>query len=171
MSMNIRQQKYKKNRLLGMNQYNAAKAAGYSESTSRTKNHKIERSIKVDISNAFEQVGLTDKAIVEYALEGMRATRMRACDVYVQKDEDGNYKINENSNDFIEVEDWFARHKFFTTALELMGKSRMKGKVAPDSLVPIESLLVELIKKHGSNGSGFKITRVEHSTLDKYLQK
>ncbi len=59
--MNIRQQKYKANRLAGMNQYNAARAAGYSESMSRTHNDRLERAMKGDIVNALEQAGITDK--------------------------------------------------------------------------------------------------------------
>lgn len=59
--MNIRLQKYKQNRLKGMNQYNAARAAGFSESYSRTRTHKIEESIKIDIENALERAGITEK--------------------------------------------------------------------------------------------------------------
>lgn len=52
---------------------------------------------------------------------------------------------------------------------------RVDGKVTQKteggSLEPIETLLVELIKKHRDNGDGFRITRVGHSALDKCIQK
>lgn len=63
--MNLRQKRYKYNRMRGMNQYNAAKAAGYSESYSRTHNDRIERATKSDILDALEQAGITDKFIAE----------------------------------------------------------------------------------------------------------
>lgn len=56
---NERQMKYKANRIKGMNQYNSARAAGYSESTSRNHNHELERVTKCDIRDALEQAGLT----------------------------------------------------------------------------------------------------------------
>ena len=59
--MNIRQQKYKANRIAGMNQYNAARAAGYSETTSRNHSDRLERVMKGDIQDALEQAGITDK--------------------------------------------------------------------------------------------------------------
>lgn len=60
--MNIRQQKYKKNRLLGMNQYNAAIAAGYSENSAR--NHTTELEKRVKIEDVLERKGLTDEVLV-----------------------------------------------------------------------------------------------------------
>ncbi|MBU1051084.1 MAG: hypothetical protein KJ718_00830 [Nanoarchaeota archaeon] len=100
--MNIRLQKYKKNRLVGMNQYNAARAAGYSEGYSR-KACKIEMSAKISMADAFEQAGFTDKKIIEVALEGMGATKLYG-------------KAG------LEHADWSARHRFFETVLRLMNK-------------------------------------------------
>ena len=48
---------------------------------------------------------------------------------------------------------------------EVEGQSDKKG------LIPIETLLVELIKKNRDNGDGFRITRVKHSSLDRCLQE
>lgn len=122
----IRLQKYKKNRIAGMNRYNAARAAGYSESYADKCAKKLEAQIETDLRNAFERRGWTDKAIVEYAMEALQAMRLQACDVIVRK-EDGKLVPNENSNDFIEIPDWNARHKFFATIMELT--SRIKTKV------------------------------------------
>ena len=59
--MNARQERYKANRIAGMSQYNSARAAGYSESYSRTHNDKLERATKSDIADALERAGLTTK--------------------------------------------------------------------------------------------------------------
>jgi len=119
------------NRLKGMSQYNAARAAGYCHYTA-TKACRIEKGVNGSIMQALEQAGFTDKFISEYIHEALKATRFQSCDVYVQN-ENGQYKINENSNDFIEVPDWNARHKFFDTMLKLQGKIKT-GPVAVASV-------------------------------------
>ena len=58
--MNDRQKRYKANRIKGMNQHNAAIAAGYSEKYSRQA-CRIERLVKVSIADALERAGLTEK--------------------------------------------------------------------------------------------------------------
>lgn len=58
--MNIRQEKYKSNRLLGMTQYAAARAAGYSETRSRQA-CRIEKLVKASIIEELEIAGVTDK--------------------------------------------------------------------------------------------------------------
>lgn len=102
--MNLRLKKYKQNRLKGMNQYNAARAAGYSETTARTKNHKLEKSIKVDMIDLLDQVGLTDKALAEHIQEGLYES------------------VKPYGKDGDEGPDWAARHKYCETILKLKGK-------------------------------------------------
>lgn len=121
----LRLQKYKQNRLAGMNRYNAAIAAGYSESYALKCAKKIEAQVATDLKDVFERKGLTDKALVEFALEALQAVKLQSCDIYV-KTEDGKTVINKNSNDFIEVPDWHARHKFFQTIMELTGRIKIK---------------------------------------------
>lgn len=57
--MNIRRKKYRANRIAGMNQYNAAIAAGYGHYTAR-KACVIEKGVKRSIIDELERVGLTD---------------------------------------------------------------------------------------------------------------
>ena len=128
-----RVQLYKKNRLAGMNRYNAMRAAGYSHHYANTRGPKyLESVIESDMRNVAERQGLTDRALVAFAIKGMQATRLQTCDIYV-KDENGKLKINKNSNDFIEVPDWAARHRFFNTICELSGRLKTQiehsGKV------------------------------------------
>jgi hypothetical protein len=44
-----------------MNQYNAARAAGYSENMARKHPERLEKAVKGGILEALEQVGITDK--------------------------------------------------------------------------------------------------------------
>ena len=125
--MNIRQQKYKKNRLLGMKPENAAVSAGFSVSYARAKAYRIEKSAKIGMVDAFERAGLTDKAIVEHALKGLNAMKLQSCNVYISKPNAESIDadkliINKNSNDFVEIEDWANRHKYFNTILQLIEK-------------------------------------------------
>jgi len=129
--MKIRRQKYKRNRIKGMNQYNAARAAGYSESYSRTHSDKIEKAIKSDICDAFEQAGVTDKAIVKHAIEGLKADKVISCNVYIKHEDNApDEEMKEatgTTKDFIDVPDWGNRHKYFNTICEMT--SRIKHKI------------------------------------------
>ena len=103
--MNIRQNKYRANRIAGMSQYNAAKVAGYSENYSKSHAHKIEKVVNVGILNALEQAGLTETYQASELYKLTQATKPQVCDIYVQKDKNSKWKINENMNQFIETKD------------------------------------------------------------------
>ena len=118
--MNIRLQKYKANRLLGMNIYNSARAAGYSHAYA--KKAKPEKVAKGSLTDAFEQAGLTDKAIVAHALQGLCANKVISANI-IHGDAD------EKTNDFIDVPDWAARHKYYETILKLTDKLRDKALI------------------------------------------
>ncbi len=105
--MDLRLQKYKKNRLKGMNKYNAARAAGYSISYSK-RACKIEEQIKEDLRDVFEQRGLTDQAIVDFAIEGM----------YQAKKLFGK--------EGVEYPDWQAKHKFFESICKITDRLKEK---------------------------------------------
>lgn len=120
--MNLRLQKYKKNRMLGMGIVNAARAAGYSESYATKKSFRIERQAKVGLADAFERAGLTDKAIVEHALEGLKAMKVVNADVY--KDSEG--EIDKEKSALREVNDWGSRHKYFESICKMTDRIRDK---------------------------------------------
>ena len=117
--MNIRQQRYKSNRILGMNQYNSARAAGYSHNYALKGGSRIEKLAKIGIGDAFEQAGLTDKAIIKHAFEGLAAMRTVSA-IITGKDAGAADK------DFIDVPDWTARHKYFDTILKMTDRLREK---------------------------------------------
>lgn len=73
-ALNFRQQKYKKNRLLGMSRANAARAAGYSEATARVHTHRLEKSCK--IADLMEREGLTDQVLIKKHKELLEAQKV-----------------------------------------------------------------------------------------------
>ncbi len=106
--MNDRQQKYKKNRLIGMKPENAAVSAGYALSYARAKAYRIERSANVGMRDAFERKGLTDNKLVELALAGLEATKPP-------------------TKESPEWEDWSARHRYLETILKLTERIKDNG--------------------------------------------
>lgn len=101
--MNVRLQKYKANRLKGMNQYTAAIRAGYNHNYARQA-CRIEKLAKVSLQEQFEKAGLTDEEIIRFALDGMyNATKLFG-------------------KDAVEHPDWQIKHRFFDSAMQLMNK-------------------------------------------------
>lgn len=112
-AMSIRQRLYRKYRIEGMNKKAAALKAGYSYSTATTDTKKLDKNVNMD--EWLQQAGLTDKALSVHAREGLEATKVVSA-IIVGKDAD------EKTNDFIDVPDWSARHKYFETVCKLRGK-------------------------------------------------
>lgn len=126
--MNVRQQKYKKNVLLGMSKYNAAIAAGYSKNTAKSRTKQLDEAVKIE--DTMERMGLTDKVLMDKLIELLKATKVIG---YLH-----NYKKSENvgiekidpdeviSNEFLEIPDNTTRAKILELALKLKGKLRDK---------------------------------------------
>jgi hypothetical protein len=109
--MNVRMQKYKKNRLSGMNIRNAARAAGYSESYVRQ--NGPENKVKQSLEDSFEQAGLTDSAIVKHAIEGLNALS----EIIIEGAKYGDKP------------EWAVRHKYFETILKLTNRLKEKADI------------------------------------------
>lgn len=73
-----------------------------------------------------KKFGLTDEFLLKKHLQLINAKRNQACDVYIKKDADGKYVVNENSNDFIEVEDNQVQVQALKLAYEINGKIKPK---------------------------------------------
>lgn len=129
-----------------MNPENAAVAAGFSASYARAKAYRIERSAKVGIADAFERAGLTDKAIVEYAMAALFAKKPIAADVMI-KQEDGKLIAVKNENDWIEYEDWANRHKFFNSIMEMT--DRIKHKLEHSGKIEGQETKIIIIHPNG----------------------
>ena len=76
--------------------------------------------LKVTHSDLMARFGLSDEEDVRDLARLRKAKRLQSCDVYV-KEEDGEFKINENSNDFIEVEDNKVQLDALKLSLQLKG--------------------------------------------------
>lgn len=130
--MNIRLQKYKKNRLKGMNQYNAARAAGYSHSTAR-QSTDLENRVKQSMEDLIEQAGLTDKALIKYALKGLRAKKL-------------------SGKKGFKSPDWGSRHKFYETLLKMSGKLKMDVEINNDIKILPNIQVTFVSEKVGEKG-------------------
>ena len=75
--LNARQQAYKKNRLIGMSKYNAARRAGYSHNTAVNVKANIEN--RINFNDVMEQAGLTDQKIAETVADCLDAERAVVC--------------------------------------------------------------------------------------------
>jgi hypothetical protein len=141
--MNIRQQLYKKNRLAGMNEYNSARAAGYSEAYSR--NARPEKVVKGCLADAFEQAGLTDKALIAHANAGMNANKVISCNVIAPNGE-AMSDAHGTTKDFIDVPDWGNRHKYFETVLKLTDRMKEKAAIEINTYTQIWNAALDKMK-------------------------
>lgn len=93
-----RQVKYRRNRFeLGMSQYNAARAAGYSEAQSRSGAHRTDALVKVGIVDELERAGATDKVIAQELFDIAKyATKRSRCTVEVHQ-EDGELVVDDHA--------------------------------------------------------------------------
>lgn len=127
--MNIRQQKYKKNRLLGMNMYNAARAAGYAHNTAIKACERLEKKLP-SLTDWLEREGLTDKKLALFLLEVLEANKVVGYLHQYKKGESG--RIEELSpdetvsNEFLEVPDTHARLKAVELILKIKGLLKEK---------------------------------------------
>lgn len=82
-----------------------------------------------------------------------KAQRIQACDIYVKKDENGNYKINENSNDFINVDDNHTQLRALELSLKLKrflnGKDIIIDQSKHTHLTHIDKVILPEIIKDG----------------------
>lgn len=124
--MNKRQQLYKKYRLEGLSGYKSAIAAGYSKATAINAHRNLEK--RCNFEQILLDAGIDDQTLGKICFEGLQAMRPVACDVMI-KNENGELKVNKNSNDWIEYEDWNVRHKFLETILKLTGKLKDKSLI------------------------------------------
>lgn len=97
---------YKMYRQRGLTIKLSGNLAGYSESYIKGKGGcRLESQYKVSIAEALDKVGLTDDVIAsEVARIAMGAKKVQGCDVYIE-DDNGKWVVNQNSSDFIDVDD------------------------------------------------------------------
>lgn len=146
--MNIRLQNYKANRIAGMNRYNAAKAAKFSENTARHHSNRLEKGVERGIIDALEEAGITDKKISSKIKELLNAQRVISCNVFIDKD--GEMKnADGKSLDFVEVPDCSVQLKTVEHINKLKGNLK-ETKVLVD--IKAQLTINQLHDLAGSNG-------------------
>ena len=81
------------------------------------------KKLRIPFLEMMEIAGLTDENDIVLLNKLRNAQKQQVCDIYVDKDGDGEYKINKNQNSFIVVDDNQTQFK----ALELTQK--LKGRL------------------------------------------
>lgn len=97
----LRLEKYRTNRLSGMNRYQAARAAGWAESTARHNSSKLDRLAKIGIIEALEDAGATNKIMArELVRIATSAMKRQRCTVEVRQ-EDGELVIDDSAAELV----------------------------------------------------------------------
>lgn len=104
--------------------------------------------VRAAFQRLLENNGLTDAYLSEVLLGGMKATRLHNANVVIKKNDEGKMEV-QDTNDFIEIDDWATRHKFLETALKLKDKlvlpEENKGKQESPEIYFIQ--LIQKISK------------------------
>ena len=159
--MNIRQQKYKKNRIAGMNMYNAARTAGYSHSMAIHAGVKLEKKI-TSLNDYLEQAGLTDKRLSEFLTEVLEANKVVGYLHQYKKGEKGRIEELSSdetiSNEFLEVPDFNIRLKAAELVLKIKGQLTDRVKVEGGGtnihIYPSKTLIFQDIKETNVTNNG-----------------
>jgi phage terminase small subunit len=122
--------------------------------------------------------GITDQYLSDVLKGGLAAKKIQNVNIVLRENDDGKLEV-QDTNDFIEVDDWPTRHKYLETALNLKDKilsaQDKTGNGSPSgSGATFETYFVELIKKcnqdlNNKAADGIKITRTEFRNLDRFV--
>lgn len=123
--MNIRLQKYKKNRIAGMSQYNAAMAAGYSKSTAG-KACRLEKKLD-DLSSYLERAGLTNAKLAKSLAEAIDTIDVVMVKGHYYKGVDGERQLLIR---LLKRPDWKTRLKAIEMITQLKGDLTTKLNVS-----------------------------------------
>ena len=74
--------------------------------------------------------GLTDEFLLKKHMQLINAQKSQVCDVYVRQEADGTYKVEENKNSFIEVDDNQVQVQALKLAYDINGKLIRKMEVS-----------------------------------------
>ncbi|HEC63748.1 MAG TPA: hypothetical protein ENI23_00475 [bacterium] len=96
--------------------------------------------LNITMADLMNRMGLSDEEDMNDLKRLRKAQRIQSCDVYVDKDENGKYVVNENSNDFIEVDDSHIQLR----ALELTFK--LKKKLNGDTHINVNQNYVQIYR-------------------------
>lgn len=98
-----KQKAYIKNRALGLGKYESAIQAGYASGQVSTVVEKS-KDVQETMAQIFNRLGVDDEFLAKKIREGMDAKKLWG-----------------TGDNYVEVEDWDARHKYISTAIDLKG--------------------------------------------------
>jgi len=110
----------------------AARLAGYRQDMS---GRRLLRNATVlaEIERIKKENGLTDELLLQKHLQLLNAKKVQSCNIYVRKDSTGKWVIEENQNEFIEVDDNATQLGALKLAYQIQGKIKevkeFKGEV------------------------------------------
>lgn len=104
--LTLKQERFVKEIVKDGNGARAAREAGYSKKSAKqiASENFTKPYIRRSIQEELDRIGITDAFLAKYLKKKLTAKKLQDCDVFI-KNENGKYKINKNSNDFIEVDD------------------------------------------------------------------
>jgi len=113
----------------GMDRYNAAIKAGFAKSTAAQSTRVLEN--RVPFADFMRRAGLTDEFLASKIKEGFEANKVISAKIIVGK---GEREADSQTDDFIEVPDHNARHKYLETALKCKGKLNTETQVSATTI-------------------------------------
>ena len=110
---------------------------------------------KLNISEFLEESGLTDKLLVDKLKEGLDSNRTISARIILKKNSSTSQAVGESqattqTDDFIDVPDMLARHKYLETAYKLKGKFVEKAEISGNASAPF-TIKIIADKLDGSN--------------------
>lgn len=85
------------------------------------------RKLKFSLKDIIERVaGMSDEDDLNHLVRLKTAQKIHACDIHIKKDGKSGYKINKNSNDFIEVDDNNVQLSAVKLSVQLKGHLKEK---------------------------------------------
>jgi hypothetical protein len=144
--LNVRQQKYKKNRLMGMSKLNAARSAGYSEAVARS--HALALDERCGIADILERQGLTDAILVKKHAELLNAQKIVLVDGKPIAVEEGGVSLPE----------YYVQAKALELAYKLKNHLRDRNDPPAGNSQKVIVIINEG-EQSGNNGSKGKVSR------------
>ena len=136
--LNIRERKLIKALIAGELPTKAMRTAGYTVNTANTKQGKKLEEVRETIQALMEKKGLTDDYLLDGLIEGTKATKVISATI-IAKNGEGMKDADSMSKDFIDVEDFAVRHKYYETGFKLKGYLRDKIDLSGDVTIELVS--------------------------------
>jgi len=171
--LTLKQRKFIKHYLETGNASRSAKLAGYKSYHSGYETLKNPQ-VTMVFRELLDNNDLTHQRVADKINKLLDAKKIQTCDVYVKQDRNGKWKVNRNSNDFIEVDDNQAQQKALDTLIKVQRiiENNQNSEDDENKSESFEETFIKMIReadKRLEGENGFKITRKEYPDLDRTL--